>query len=70
MGCSGCGSCKCGNSEKKTPEEINAYYNGLGDGVYLYAWWKDSVLMVGTTAKTYKQAKEEIEADRVKALAE
>ena len=69
MGCAGCGSCKCGNSEKKTPEEINAYYNGLGDGVYLYAWWKDGVQYVGTTGRTYKDAIAQIEASRAKDLA-
>ena len=71
MGCgNNCAGCSCGNSNKKSPEEINAFFDGLIEGVHMYAWWKDSKMMVGTTGKTYKQAVEEIELRRSKVLAE
>jgi hypothetical protein len=34
----------------------NAYYQGLREGIELYAHWKDGVQYVGTTGKTLKQA--------------
>lgn len=63
-----CGGCKTG-SLKKTPAEINSYYDGLGDGVYMYAWWKDGVQYVGTTGRTCKDALAQVEEERAKELA-
>jgi hypothetical protein len=37
-----------------------AYYDGMREGVRLYAHWKDGVQYVGTTGKTLKKALEEI----------
>lgn len=45
-----------------------AYYNGLRDGVRLYAHWKDGVQYVGTTGKTLKKAIEQIDADEQQKL--
>ena len=64
-----CAGCKCGDDSKKTPEEVNAYYTGLIDGVYMYAWWKDGVQYVGTTGRMLCEALENIEEERTKALA-
>ena len=63
----GCGGCKTDNDA--TPKaEINAFYDGLVEGVHMYAWWKDGTQYVGTTGKTYRAALEEMEAERKKAL--
>ena len=64
-----CAGCKCGNTDRRTPEDISAYYAGLVDGVYMYAWWKDGVQYVGTTGKTWRQALAEMEAERAEELA-
>ena len=69
MSCAGCGSCECGKDDTRTPEEVNAYYTGLIDGVYMYAWWKDGVQYVGTTGRMLCEALENIEEERTKALA-
>lgn len=62
-----CTGCRCGKSIK-TPEEINAYYDGVVDGVLCYAWWKDGTQMVGTTGKTFQSALKEIESERAEML--
>ncbi len=49
-------------------ELINAYYDGLREGVYMYAYMKDGTYYVGTTGKTLKQAYAEIEEERNLAL--
>ena len=51
-----------------TKEEIDAYYEGLREGVYIYAYMKDGTYYVGTTGKTLKSAYEEIEVERERAL--
>ena len=47
---------------------IHEYYNGMIEGVRMYAWWKDGVQYVGTTGRTLNQAIGNIEADRDEAL--
>ena len=47
---------------------INEYYNGIVEGVRLYAWWKDGVQYVGTCGKTLKQSLQDVEDDRKLAL--
>ena len=67
--CNGnCGGCKSGDTNSPSKEEINAFYDGLVEGVHMYAWWKDGTQYVGTTGKTYRAALEEMEAERKKAL--
>lgn len=51
-----------------TREEIDAFYDGLREGVYMYAYMKDGTYYVGTTGKTLKQAYNEIEVERQLAL--
>ena len=51
-----------------TKEEINAYYDGLREGVYMYAYMKDAVFYVGTTGRTLKQAYADVEEERERAL--
>lgn len=44
--------------------EINAKYDGMIEGITLYAHWKDGVQYVGTTGKTLKKALEDVEKER------
>ena len=46
-------------------EVINSYYDGMYQGIYLYAWMKDGTYYVGTTGRTFEEAKKEIENERV-----
>jgi hypothetical protein len=39
-----------------TKELIYAHYDGLREGVRMYAWWKDGVQYVGTTGRTLREA--------------
>lgn len=49
----------------RTEQDVmNAFYDGMSYGVYLYAWMKDGVYYVGTTGKTLKEANKEIEEVR------
>ena len=50
-------------------EEIEAYYDGLREGVHMYAYMKDGTYYVGTTGRTLKQAYADIEEKRNSALA-
>lgn len=50
-------------------EEIEAYYDGLREGVHMYAYMKDGTYYVGTTGRTLKQAYADIEEERNSALA-
>jgi hypothetical protein len=52
----------------KDAGRINEYFNGMIEGVRLYAHWKNGEQFVGTTGKTLKQAIEQIEAERKEAL--
>lgn len=45
-------------------KEINAFYDGMIEGITLYAHWKDGVQYVGTTGKTLKKALEDAEKER------
>jgi len=47
---------------------IHEYFNGIVEGVRLYAWWKDGEQYVGTCGKTLKEAISDIEEDRKEAL--
>ena len=47
---------------------IHEYYNGIAEGVRMYAHWKSGEQFVGTAGKTLKQALKEIEEERTEAL--
>ena len=69
--CNGNCSGKTGDTtgaNSRSKEEINAFYDGLIEGVHMYAWWEDGIQNVGTTGKTYRTALKEIEAERQAAL--
>lgn len=44
-------------------EEIHLYYEGVKEGVWRFAWWKDGIQYVGTTGKTLKQALADIDEE-------
>jgi hypothetical protein len=50
-------------------EVVNAYYDGLADGIRMYAHWKDGVQYVGTTGKTLIKALQENEQKRAEVVA-
>lgn len=52
----------------QSQNEINAYYEGLREGVYTYAYMKDGTYYVGTTGRTLAKAYEDIEWERASAL--
>ncbi len=56
-------------SNEKDTGRINEYYNGMIEGVRLYAHWNDGIQYVGTTGKTLKKAISDIEIERSEALA-
>lgn len=41
-------------------ETKRTYYDGLREGITMYAWWKDGKQYVGTTGKTLHRALAEI----------
>lgn len=41
-------------------QEIKAYYEGIKDGIRMYAWWKDGMQYVGTTGRTLLEAHAEV----------
>lgn len=51
-----------------TPEQVNAYYDGIIDGITMYAHWKDGVQYVGTTGRQLSDAVARIEEQRKKDL--
>jgi predicted heme/steroid binding protein len=52
----------------KDAGRIHEYFNGIVEGVRLYAWWKDGEQYVGTCGKTLKEAISDIEGERKEAL--
>lgn len=48
--------------------EIKAYYEGVKEGLWRYAWWKDGVQYVGTTGTTLKEAVAKIDKELEKEL--
>lgn len=47
----------------KNIENIQAYYDGIKDGISKYAWWKNGIQYVGTTGKTLKEAYTEVNTE-------
>ena len=50
-------------------EMTKAYYQGLREGIELYAHWKDGIQYVGTTGKALKVALAEIQVEQNETLA-
>ena len=48
--------------------EINAYYDGVLDGLWKYAHWQDGVQYVGTMGTTLKEAQNKVNEERKKEL--
>ena len=51
-------------------DKLERYYEGVKQGVFMYAWWAEGAMQVGTSGKTFSEAILEIEKDRVLALAQ
>lgn len=52
----------------RTEQEIKAYWQGVREGVWRYAWWKDGIQEVGTTGTSLKQAYAKIDIEEQKEL--
>jgi hypothetical protein len=52
--------------ENATLERTEAFYEGMIEGVTLYAHWSDGCQYVGTCGRTLKEAVREIEKERDK----
>lgn len=51
-------------------EEIHIYYDGLKEGLWRHAWWKDGVQYVGNMGTTLEEAVAKADRDRERALAQ
>jgi hypothetical protein len=51
-------------------ESIKTYYNGLRDGIQMYAHWKDGTQYVGTTGKTFRTAVMELNREEEQRISE
>ncbi len=49
--------------------QTRSYYQGMREGVELYAHWRDSVQYVGTTGRTLKQALADINSEEAQSMA-
>jgi len=42
------------------------YYDGLREGIRMYAWWKEGIQYVGTTGRTLQRALKEIDEEEAR----
>jgi len=40
---------------------MKTYFDGVREGIRMYAWWRDGIQYCGTTGTTLKQALEEVD---------
>lgn len=52
----------------KDREQIEHFYEGVRQGIWLYAYWHDGEQMVGTCGKTLKEALAEAAHDEMEVL--
>lgn len=51
-------------TEVDSYDSLSEYERGFYDALWLYAWWKDGVLYVGSTGRTFKEAWEDFISKR------
>ncbi len=44
-------------------EEIHVYFEGVKEGIWRFAWWRDGVQYVGTSGTTLKQALADVDKE-------
>lgn len=49
-------------------KELKAYYEGMKEGLWRHAWWKDGVQYVGNMNTTLKEACAKVDAEMKKEL--
>lgn len=54
---------------RTTEAEVRAYYDGVLEGIYRYAYMRDGVFYVGTTGRTFQEAIAEVKQEKQTALA-
>lgn len=47
--------------------ESDSYYDGVADGLSVFAWWKSGVQYVGTCGRTLREAVAKVEEFRSRA---
>jgi len=48
---------------------VKTYFDGVREGIRMYAWWKDGIQYVGTTGRTLEEALKEVdEAEKIFSL--
>jgi hypothetical protein len=48
--------------------ETQAYYKGVLEGLWRFAWMRDGVYYVGTTGRTLKEAQAQVDLEMQKAV--
>lgn len=51
-----------------TKEEVIAYHEGIKEGLWRHAYWKDGEQFVGNMGTTLKEATDKVDAECVKSL--
>jgi len=49
-------------------EEIHTYYDGVKEGLWKYAYWKDGIQYVGNMGTTLKEALAKVDEEKKKML--
>ena len=52
----------------RTHAECREYYQGVREGLWRYAWWKDGVEYVGTCGRTLVEAKGDVDLEESREL--
>lgn len=55
-------------AKQATVANINAYYEGMKEGIRMYSWMKDGVTYVGTCGWTLKEELAKVDAQRADRL--
>jgi hypothetical protein len=56
------------SSDTQKVELIRAYYQGVREGIEMFAHWREGVQYVGTTGKTLKEAIDKIKVEEMHAI--
>ncbi len=50
---------------RRSQAEVDAYVEGVADGLYAFSWWKDGVQYLGTCGQTLRGEVAKLNKDRV-----
>ena len=52
----------------KKRDQINHYYEGVMEGLWMFAWWKNGIQYVGSCGTTLEEARAEINLEQEQTL--